>query len=465
MKEYIHDNFLLENEYAIKLYHDFAADLAIIDYHTYISPKDIAEDRKFENLTQLWLENDPIKWRAMRAHGIEENFITGNANDWQKFEKWAETVPFTIRNPLFHWTHLELKRHFGISKLLTPDTAKEIYDACSEQLKSPEFSARNLLVKMKVKMIYTINDMTDDLVFHKKIKDDKFEVKVLPTFGADKILMAHLPFTLKQYVDKLEEIAKRKINSVSDLLLVLRNRLEHFAEMGCQLSDHDLRFVPATGFDFNQVNLLFSDWRKSGKKLNVKTQEQFNALMMNQLAKWYKEKEWTQQFHLGALRNTSSRLKKRAGDNSGSDSVGDYEQAESLSSFMNRLDKRNDLPKTILHNANPRDNAAFATMTGNFQDGSVAGKIQWGSAWWLLGQKNGVEKHLNMLSDTGLLSHFIGVASESGSLLSFSRHEYFRRILCNVIGQDVEKGLLPDDMKLLGKLVQNVSCFNAEKYF
>ncbi len=465
MKEFIHDDFLLQSKTAVHLYHEFAADLPIIDYHNHLPPKEIAEDRSFENLTQIWLEGDHYKWRAMRANGIDEHFITGKASDWEKFEKWAETVPFTMRNPLYHWTHLELKRYFGISKLLTLDTAKEIYEACSEKLKTPEFSTRNLLRKMKVETLCTTDDPTDDLIFHKKIKEDDFEIKVLPTFRPDKILTADKPLLLKNYIEQLESVFNKKINTLSDLLEAMKNRLEYFAEMGCQLSDHGLSQMPSWGFEFEYVDKEFTAWRNGKKKMNLKSQQQFNSLMLHELSKWYHEKGWVQQFHLGAIRNNNSRLMKKVGADVGCDSIGDYEQAESLSKFLNKLDSKNKLTKTILYNLNPRDNEVFATMVGNFQDGSVAGKIQWGSAWWFLDQKDGMEKQINTLSNMGLLSRFLGMLTDSRSFLSFPRHEYFRRILCNMIGQDLEEGLLPNDVKWLGKIVQDICYFNANKYF
>ncbi|HFA49113.1 MAG TPA: glucuronate isomerase [Bacteroidetes bacterium] len=465
MENFINDNFLLQNKTAEQLYHDHAKDLPIIDYHNHLSPQEIAEDKQFDNLTQIWLNGDHYKWRAMRANGIDENYITGNANDWQKFEKWAETVPYTMRNPLYHWTHLELKRYFGISKLLSPDTAKEIYDECSEKLQTPEYSARNLLRKMKVESLCTTDDPTDDLLFHKKIKEDGFEIKVLPTFRPDKILTAEQPLVFKKYIGELERVFQKKINSLSDLLMVLKTRLEYFSEMGCRLSDHGLNHIPAVGFDFNVVNREFTPWWTQGKKWNIKSMQQFNAMVMNQLAKWYHEKDWVQQFHLGALRNNSSRLKKRIGEDAGCDSIGDFEQAGLLSVFLNRLDKKNNLAKTILYNLNPRDNEVFATMVGNFQSGDMPGKMQWGSAWWFLDQKDGMEKQINTLSNMGLLSRFIGMLTDSRSFLSFPRHEYFRRILCNIVGEDVEKGLLPNDIKWLGEIVQGICYFNAKKYF
>ncbi len=462
---FIKENFLLQNKYAVDLYHNYAADMPIIDYHNHLSPQAIAEDRQFDNITQVCLYEDHYKWRAMRAFGIDEYFITGDATDWEKFEKWAETVPHTMRNPLYHWTHLELKRYFDIDKLLSPETAKEIYDTCNNLLQKKEFSVIGLLKKMNVKTVCTTDDPTDDLVFHQSIHNQNHGLQVFPTFRPDQLLVTDEPDQLAAYINKLEKTANSEVRSIDDLLQVLRARLDYFVSNGCLLSDHGLNQVPAVEYAYVEVNKIFTNWRKGILGFSADHLLQFKSLLLHELGLMYHQRGIIMQLHLGAIRNNNRRLKDKIGADVGCDSIGDYEQAPSLSKFLNALDWKNKLPKTILYNLNPGDNEVFATMAGNFQDGSSKGKIQWGSAWWFLDQKEGMEKQINTLSGMGLLSQFVGMLTDSRSFLSYPRHEYFRRILCNIIGQDIQEGLLPANIPWLGKMVQDICYFNAKKYF
>jgi len=464
-KPFLDDNFLLCNDFACRLYHGYAKDLPIIDYHNHLPPQEIAGDRQFENISQIWLNGDHYKWRAMRANGINERYITGEASDWEKFEKWAETVPYTLRNPLFHWTHLELQRYFGIDVLLKKENAREVFDECSRLLRTPPFSARNLLRKMHVEVVCTTDDPADDLRFHHQLKSDDFEIKVLPTFRPDKVLTAHKPLLLRKYLSELESLSGKEITSLTGLMEVLRSRLEYFHDAGCRLSDHGLEQIPSWGFDLDFVGRVFTQWRLTGKDYSRKHEQQINAAVLHSLAKMYHEKGWVQQFHLGAIRNNNARLIKSLGLDAGCDSIGDLEQAKPLSGFLRLLDEESQLAKTILYNLNPSDNEVFATMAGNFNDGTVPGKMQYGSAWWFLDQPDGMEKQINTLSNMGLLSRFIGMLTDSRSFLSFPRHEYFRRLLCNILGKDVERGLLPADEEWLGRVVQDVCYYNAKNYF
>jgi glucuronate isomerase len=464
-KTFITDDFLLRSETARTLYHDFAKEMPIIDYHCHLPPDQIAENRQFENLTQIWLYGDHYKWRAMRANGVNERYCTGNASDWEKFEQWAATVPYTMRNPLYHWTHLELLRYFDIDILLNKDTAREIYDECSARLKQPDFTVKSLLDKMKVKVVCTTDDPTDSLFYHQQISSSGFNVKVLPTFRPDKaMLLIDSPTEFQEYLAKLENIAGTgKIDSYESLLNALRSRHDFFASMGGRLSDHGLEHIYSS-FDEAAAKQAFN----SAINGEVATQEQRNAfksVLLYDLAKLDHEKSWTQQFHLGALRNNNARMLRELGPDTGWDSIGDYSQAQALSAFLNKLDSTNQLAKTILYNLNPADNEVIATMTGNYNDGTIAGKMQFGSGWWFLDQKDGMERQINALSNMGLLSRFVGMLTDSRSFLSYPRHEYFRRILCNLIGNDVENGELPNDIPWLGKLVQDICYYNARNYF
>lgn len=464
MQNFLGDNFLLETETSRELYHNCAKHLPIIDYHCHLSPRDIAENRHFENLTEIWLYGDHYKWRAMRTLGIDEKYITGDTSDFEKFEKWAQTVPYTLRNPLYHWTHMELKNYFGIEELLNPDSADRIYKQTEEQLQSDDFTARNLLRRMDVQMVCTTDDPLDSLQYHHKLQNSDFEIKVLPTFRPDKAYAFEDPVAYNNYLDKLEEVSGISINCFEKLIEALKKRIEFFHEHGCILSDHglkDLHFVPASD---NDLNNWFAKLRQ-GKPLNISQIRRLRCHVLTELSKMYHERGWIQQFHLGALRNTNDRMMQKLGPDSGFDSIGDFCHAQDLAGFFNELDKTNQLTKTILYNLNPKDNAVMATMIGNFNDGSVKGKMQFGPAWWYLDQKEGIEEQLNVLSNMGLLSCFVGMLTDSRSFFSYSRHEYFRRILCNLFGNDVENGELPDDTDLLKSTISDICYFNAKEYF
>ena len=464
MKAFLNADFILQTATAQKLYHDFAADMPIIDYHNHLVPQQIAEDKQFDNITQIWLYGDHYKWRAMRAHGVDEKYITGNASDEEKFMKWAETVPYTMRNPLYHWTHLELQRYFGVTELLNAESGKRIYDHCSALLRTKEYSVKNLLLKMNVKALCTTDDPIDDLAYHKQIAASGFSVKVLPTFRPDKAMGVDDEIVFIEYVNALAAAAGVSIRTLADYKSAIKSRHDFFHAAGCRLSDHGLEHIYAEEFTEEEIEHIF-ERLITGKSLSKKEKWQFKSAMLSYFAHLDHARGWTQQFHLGALRNNNARLLGALGPDTGFDSIGDFEQAKPLSAFLNRLDSTNQLAKTILYNLNPRDNELFAAMTGNFQDGTLVGKIQFGSGWWFLDQKDGMEKQINALSNMGMLSHFVGMLTDSRSFLSFPRHEYFRRILCNLIGNDVENGELPADMPWLGKLVQDISYTNASEFF
>jgi glucuronate isomerase len=463
-KPFLNEDFLLQTETAQQLYHEFAKQMPIIDYHSHQIPEQIAQDRQFETITQIWLYGDHYKWRAMRANGIPERYITGDASDWEKFEKWAETVPQTVRNPLYHWTHLELQRYFGIKELLNKDSARRIFDECNAKLQTPEYSVRNLLRKMNVEVVCTTDDPADSLEYHQAIIESGFDVQILPTFRADKAMSPESAAAYNQYLDKLGEAADVEIRSFSDLENALRLRHDFFASLGCRLSDHGLEQIYAADYAAEEINAIFAKVR-GGEELTASEVLQFKSAMLVLLAEMDWEKGWTQQYHLGALRNNNSRMLRQLGPDTGWDSIGDFSQGQALSRFLDRLDGQDKLAKTIIYNLNPADNELIATMIGNFNDGSVAGKVQFGSGWWFLDQKDGMEKQINALSNMGLLSRFVGMLTDSRSFLSYPRHEYFRRILCNLLGNDVENGELPDDMAHLGAIVQNICYNNAKEYF
>ncbi len=462
MKTFLGADFLLTNKVAQELYFNHAQKMPVIDYHNHLSPRQIAGDTQFANMTEAWLEGDHYKWRAMRANGIDERYITGRAAAKDKFLKWGETVPKTLRNPLYHWSHLELQRYFGITKLLGPDTASDIYHFTTEALQTPEFSCRGLLSKMQVKLLCTTDDPVDDLLYHRQIAGSDFTVKVLPTFRPDKALGVDNPTAYQAYLNTLEESAGLSINTLDNLLEALQQRVNFFANHGCRIADLGFTTLPqpavtGIGASFKKV--------RAGKKLAASEAEQLQGYILLELGKMYHAKGWVQQFHLGALRNNNTRGYKRLGPDAGYDSIGDFSHAIPLAKLLDTLDSTNQLAKTILYNLNPRDNDLFATMAGNFNDGSTIGKIQFGTGWWFLDQKTGMENQMNSLSNMGLLSLFIGMLTDSRSFLSFPRHEYFRRILCNLLGTDVVNGELPYDMELLGTLVENICYYNAKNYF
>jgi glucuronate isomerase len=460
---FIHDDFLLSTASARHLYHSFAADEPILDYHNHLPPKDIAEDRQFANLFEIWLEGDHYKWRAMRCNGESESAVTGSAEPFDKFMAYARTVPHTLRNPLYHWTHLELKRYFGIDELLGPDTAKRIWDQTKEMLASPEFSARQLLRRFKVRALCTTDDPVDDLAWHLKCQADGYEVGVYPTFRPDKALAVHQPEAWNGWIDKLSAVSGVEVNSYATLLEALTRRHDFFHEVGGRLSDHGLNHCHAQFVDEEEAEAIFR-LARDGEAASAQEQDAFASNVMLHVGRLNAEKGWTMQLHLGPLRNNNTRLARHVGADVGCDSIGDYLQGVPLSRFLDRLDQENKLPKTVLYNVNPADNYLFGTMAGNFADGSMPGKVQFGSGWWFVDQKEGMEWQMNALSNLGLLSRFIGMLTDSRSFMSFPRHEYFRRTLCNLLGNDVEAGLVPKDEALLGGMIRNI-CFGNVKAF
>lgn len=464
MKEFLDEDFLLESNTAQRLYHDYAKGQPIIDYHCHLSPEEIANNRIYNDITEAWLEGDHYKWRAMRANGVNERYCTGNASNKEKFLKWAETVPYTMRNPLYHWTHLELRRYFGIQQLLNEHTADEVFQEASHKISQPDFGTRGLLRKMNVKVVCTTDDPTDSLEHHRKIKEDNFEIKILPTFRPDKAMAVENTEAFNLYIEKLSKAAALEISRFSDFIDALQKRHDFFADMGCKLSDHGLETLYAEDYTDAEIENIF-DKLRSKKDLTETEVLKFKSAMLIILARMDHEKGWTQQFHLGAIRNNNPRMLRELGPDTGFDSIGDFSMARAMSGFFGKLDDTNQLAKTIIYNLNPRDNYLFATMAGNYQDGSVAGKMQFGSGWWFLDQKEGMEWQMNALSNLGLLSRFIGMLTDSRSFLSYPRHEYFRRILCNLLGKDVEKGLLPNDIDFIGQMVKNICYNNANEYF
>ncbi|TKJ21607.1 MAG: glucuronate isomerase [Promethearchaeota archaeon Loki_b32] len=464
MNRFLDENFLLQTETARKLYHEYAERMPIFDYHCHLPVKDIANDICFDNLSQAWLAGDHYKWRLMRSNGIAEKFCTGDATDYEKFEKWAETVPLAIRNPLYHWTHLELQRYFNISDLLSPKTCKNIYDHCSRMLQSPEFSVRNLLLKMNVKLICTTDDPIDSLDYHKKIKDDGFRVKVLPTFRPDKAMAVNNSAGYNNYISKLRGISGIDIKNFTSLMEALEIRHKYFHDRGCRVADHGILSFYAESYTDVEIEKI-TNKVLLGRELSEMEISKFKSAFLYEIARLNHKRGWVQQFHVGALRNINTRLFNELGPDIGCDSIGDRNYGEEMARFLDKLDQSQELTKTILYNLNPRDNELIAAMTGNFQDGSFPGKMQFGPSWWFLDQIDGMTKQINNLSNFGLLGRFIGMTTDSRSFLSFPRHEYFRRILCNLIGADVENGEIPSDMNLIGDVIENICYNNAVNYF
>lgn len=462
----ITDNFLLDTPAAVRLYHEFAREMPIIDYHSHLPPQHIAEDHQFRNLTEIWLAEDHYRWRAMRANGIDERYCTGDASDWEKFQKWAETVPKTLRNPLYHWTHLELKRPLGISdRLLNPDTAEGIWNECNAKLAQKEFSCRGILRQMRVEVVCTTDDPADNLEHHIAIAaDPSFPVKVLPTFRPDKGLAVESPAAFNGYLNRLGEAAGIEIFNLSSFLAAMRQRHDFFHERGCRLSDHGLEGVPAEDAKEAVIKHIFHRIR-SGKKLDRGQIAKFRSAMLHEWATWDHEKGWVQQFHLGPIRNLNSRQFAAFGPDAGCDSMSDRHIAHSLARFLDRLDAAGKLPKSIFYNLNPAHSEVLAAMLGNFQDGSTPGKLQLGSGWWFLDQRDGMTRQIETLSAIGLLSRFVGMLTDSRSFLSYTRHEYFRRLLCNILGNDIEHGLVPRDFDMVGAMVRDICYNNAAAYF
>ena len=462
---FINDNFCLSNDAAIQLYHDYAKDMPIIDYHCHLIPEQIENNVKWENLTQVWLYGDHYKWRAMRSNGVAEEFCTGNRTDKEKFNKWAATVPATLRNPLYHWTHLELKRYFNCDTLLSEKTADEIWERGVERMKDDDFSARGLMKMSKVQLVCTTDDPIDSLSSHLAIKNDKkFDIHVLPTWRPDKGMAVEDIATFNDWVDKLAAVADTEINNFNSYIDAIKKRHDFFHDAGCRLSDHGINTAYAEDYTDSEIKAIFNKIR-SGNELEGHEQLKFKSAMLYYFGVLDYKRNWTQQFHFGAQRNNNTRLFKLLGPDTGFDSIGDEPIAKPLAKLLDRLDSENSLAKTILYNLNPRDNELLATMLGNFQDGNIAGKMQFGSGWWFLDQIDGMTRQIESLSQLGLLSRFVGMLTDSRSFLSYTRHEYFRRILCNILGKDMEAGFIPTDYELVGKMVQDISFNNAKDYF
>ena len=464
MKKFMDEDFLLSNKTSRQLYHDFAKQMPIIDYHCHLPQAQIADDHNFDNLTQIWLYGDHYKWRAMRTNGVDEKYITGSGSDFEKFEHWAATVPYTMRNPLYHWTHLELQRYFDVHDVLEPGSAKRIYEECSEKLRTPDYSVRSLLRKMDVRTICTTDDPVDSLADHKRLKEESFAIPILPAFRPDAAMNVDNQSSFNNYLTRLEKASDTSISTYQDYLSALKSRHDFFAANGCTVSDHGLDHIYAEDYTDAEISAAFSKIR-SGNNLDETEIRKFKSAMLINFATWDWERGWVQQYHLGALRNNNTRMLQQLGADTGWDSIGDFSQARALSKFLNKLDSVDNLTKTILYNLNPADNELMATMIGNFNDGSVAGKVQWGSAWWFLDQKDGMTRQINALSNMGLLSRFLGMLTDSRSFLSYPRHEYFRRILCNLFGEEIENGELPSDIQWTGKVIRDICYHNAKNYF
>ena len=460
---FIHEDFLLGTKAARKLYHKYAEAEPIFDYHCHLSPGDIAENRRFKNLFEIWLEGDHYKWRAMRSNGVAERYCTGDATPHEKFKAWAATVPYTLRNPLYHWTHIELKRYFGITELLDEKTADRVWKKANDKLATAELTAQGILKKFNVKVVCTTDDPTDDLEHHRAFAAQGHWTRLLPAFRPDKALAVHQPAGFNKWVDRLAEAANVDVGSFSTFLDALRLRHDFFHTRGCRLSDHGLTCCHADFCSERIASSVFERARR-GEAVTPHEHSQYASFLMLFFGHLDASKGWTKQLHLGALRSNNTRLLKLVGPDTGFDSIGDWPQCSALAAYLDRLDQENSLPKTILYNLNPADNYAFATMIGNFQDGTIPGKIQFGSGWWFLDQKEGMEWQLNSLSNLGLLSRFIGMITDSRSFMSYPRHEYFRRTLCNLVGREMENGELPDDEKLLGQMIRNVCYANARNY-
>lgn len=466
VESFINDNFMLKNQTAIDLYHQYAKRLPIFDYHCHLSPKDIAENRRFNNITELWLKGDHYKWRALRANGINEKYITGDASDKEKFLAWAKTVPYTLGNPLYHWSHLELKRYFGVDQLLSEETWEMIWNQCNELLNQDDFSVHGLIKRSNVKVICTTDDPTDDLRYHDQIRElPNFPVKVLPTYRPDKGVEINKG-TFAPFVNELERVTNRKISTYEDYVESLEERINYFHEKGCRISDHGLEVIPFAFYSESELTPILLAGR-NGEKISLEDEYKFKTATLVYLGKCYKKRNWTMQIHFGAIRNNNTRMFKRLGPDAGFDSINDQEQvAATLNAFLDALEQEGRLPRTILYNLNPIYNDLVGSTIGNFQtEPGISGKVQFGSGWWFNDTKRGMIRQLTGLADQGLLMHFVGMLTDSRSFISYSRHEYFRRILCNLIGEWVEDGELPNKPALLQVLVENICYYNAKKYF
>jgi len=461
---FLTDDFLLQSNTAKRLYHDHVKALPIIDYHCHLPPDEIASNKQFANLTEIWLKGDHYKWRAQRSLGVSEHFITGAATDEEKFHAWAKVVPQTVRNPLFHWTHMELKNVFNSTEYLNENTAAGIYQSANELLKTEAFTTRGLLSKFKVEYVGTTDEPWDSLEHHQQLANESYGIKVLPSFRPDKILFIDKTADFFQYLSALETASGIKVTDIASLLSAIENRVDYFHANGCRVSDHGFMQMPAS---LNFSLALETEFKSfvQNKTQAFSDPVSFMGYVLLELSRMYHQRDWVQQFHLGPIRDNNTRLNQQLGANAGFDSIGDFPQALAMSMFFDRLDQTNQLAKTVIYNINPSENEVFASMLGNFNDGSIKGKMQFGSGWWFLDQKDGMEKQLNALSNIGLISTFIGMITDSRSFLSFPRHEYFRRILCNLIGDEMEKGLLPNDEKWMGDILKNISYYNAKSYF
>jgi glucuronate isomerase len=463
MKSFIDKNFLLETEFAKELYHNYAKDLPIIDYHNHLPPNEIADNRIFENISKLWLEGDHYKWRAMRNLGIEEKYITGQTSDKEKFDKWAFAVPYTMKNPLYHWSQMELQRYFGIEEMLNPTTATSIYNHCNELLKSPEFHTQGLLKSRNVEAISTTDDPLDDLSHHQKIARSDFKTTVLPTFRPDRIINIE-KVDFDDYLKELSTISQVKISDFESLLQAIKSRVDYFHTNGCRLSDHGLPHAYSYDFTEKEADTILKN-RLDKNTITHTEVLKFKSAILFHLGIFYAEKKWAMQLHLGPIRDTNTSLLNKIGINAGVDSIGDFQQAQQLAGFLNKLNDCGSLPKTIIYNSNPADNDLFATMAGNFSEDGIKGKVQFGAAWWFLDQKDGITNQIKSQSNMGLLSTSLGMLTDSRSFLSFPRHEYYRRIVCNILGNDIKNSELPNDIEWIGKIAQDVFYNNSKNYF
>lgn len=465
MQPFIHNNFLLQSKTAEHLYHDHAKSLPIIDYHCHLNPKMVAQDHKFRSITELWLSEDHYKWRALRANGVSEQFITGNASDWDKFQKWSEAMPYCMRNPLYHWSHLELKTAFGIEKILKPETAREIWDECNEKLASPEYSARNLMLRYNVETVCTTDDPIDSLEYHKQIRDSHFKVKVLPTWRPDMAMTVDDPTKFHDYIDRLAQVSGVEIGCFDDIIRALLVRHKYFEQMGCRLSDHGFEEFYADDFNHSELDAIFCKVY-GGTQLSTSEIRKFKSAMLIEFGKMDSDTGWTQQFHYGVIRDNNTKLFNQFGKDAGCDSIAQSHSARAMNRFLDSLNSMDKLTKTIIYNLNPADFEMTATTIGNFQDGSIPGKMQLGAGWWFLDQKNGMEQQMQVVSMLGLLSRFVGMLTDSRSFVSYARHDYFRRILCNLLANDVERGELPSsEMSDIEQMVENISYYNAREFF
>ncbi len=464
--KFIHDDFLLETPQARRLYHEHAAPQPIIDYHCHLPPAEIAQDKRWSDISELWLGGDHYKWRAMRSVGINEKFCTGDATPWEKFAQYAGAMPQFLRNPLYHWSHLELARYFGIDdRLLGPSTARDIFDRCNDMLAQPGFSARGFMERSNVEVVCTTDDPVDSLEHHRAIAADKnFKIRVLPTWRPDKALWIDRPEGFTAWLGALEQAADMSVATLDDLMSALQKRHDFFSDNGCRLSDRGLETIWAEDCPRNEAAAIFAKAR-AGQSITPAEVSRYKSYLLHELAVMDAAKGWTMQIHYGALRSNNTRMLHQIGPDTGFDSIGDWPVASAMSRHFDRLDSAGNLPKTIIYNLNPRDNEVIATMLGNFQDGITAGKMQFGSGWWFNDQLDGMTRQIEALSQLGVLARFVGMLTDSRSFLSYTRHEYFRRLLCNILGRDMQRGLVPDDIDLVGGLVADISYRNAREYF